>query len=582
MNLFFIYNMSNNNIYEISYTKQIIIKTLLYKYYNKIYIIDIIYCKLYTSVPNSNFYFSGLEGALIFLYNFEENNFYLILYDLNYYDLLFKIKINSNLITKNILIPLKNNFLILEITGGFLGFLFPNVEQGKKFIDIIKENDKNYIENYMNENNKILKNKNNKENIIKSLKNKFQRNLIDNNQLDINNDQYIYNNNLEEILNCLDYNLENNKFIFNGEKFLFDKFIRENNIPLDNIEFIENNSFTIENKKHFINILINHFVNDIKNQKKLKDLYKEYKLKKNNNTNKNFMEKRHLSTNIPKIKIENKLIEINSNEKSNSSKNIENNFKRLSVINFNTTNRIDKPKIDDIRFTLKSDMKIINEIDKDFHNFNDKIIPNEIENDEDEIKNPFFFPETKNESKIDLNNKEKSEKIKVPLFRKNNILTNEKNKNLENEYNDKETKLIKEISDINVEENNNGGVDENIKQLFDDNDNENNIFFQNQNVLNDKNDLNFYNINSTDINENEDQEHSFENDNNLYEKLEKVNQILKNSEIEKKNILNSQEENNERKEIKYLSNKIKTLIDYNKITVSENKENTNIDYLIKK
>jgi hypothetical protein len=83
----------------------------------------------------------------------------------------------------------------------------------------------------------------------------------------------------------LDYNKEKNKFIFNGEKNLFEKFINENNIPLENIEFIENESFTIENKKHFINILINHFVNDIKNQKKLKDLYKKNKLKKNNNLN---------------------------------------------------------------------------------------------------------------------------------------------------------------------------------------------------------------------------------------------------------------------------------------------------------
>ena len=196
---------NNNNIYDISYTKQIILKTLLYKIYNKIYIIDIVYCKLYTSLPNSNFYFSGLEGALIFFYNIEEKNFFLILYDLNYYDILFKIKIESNLINKNILIPLNNNLLILELNGGFLGFLFPNEKEGENFINKIKENDRNYTENYIIENNKILKNKNNKENIIKILKQKFQKNLNDNNELDINNEQLNYNNNLLEILNCLYY-----------------------------------------------------------------------------------------------------------------------------------------------------------------------------------------------------------------------------------------------------------------------------------------------------------------------------------------------------------------------------------------
>ena len=58
----------------------------------------------------------------------------------------------------------------------------------------------------------------------------------------------------------------------------------------------ENESFTIENKKHYINILINHFVNDIKNQKKLKDLYKKNKLKENNNIKKN--KKKHSNKNL--------------------------------------------------------------------------------------------------------------------------------------------------------------------------------------------------------------------------------------------------------------------------------------------
>ena len=613
--------MSNNNIYDISYTKQIILKTLLYKIYNKIYIIDIIYCKLYTSLPNSNFYFSGLEGALIFFYNNEENNFFLILYDLNYYDILFKIKIESYLINKNILIPLNNNLLILELNGGFLGFLFPNEKEGENFINKIKENDRNYTENYIIENNKILKNKNNKENIIKILKQKFQRNLNDNNELNINNEQLNYNNNLEEILNCLDYNKEKNKFIFNGEKNLFEKFINENNIPLENIEFIENESFNIENKKHFINILINHFVNDIKNQKKLKDLYKKNKLKENNKIKKkpsNFMKKRHYSSNIPQtLKIENKLKEINNNEKNFSSKNID--FKRLSIKNLNSNSKIEKPKIDDKRYTMKPEMKIINEINKDFNNNDDNIIPFETENEEDEQINPFLF-ENQNRNRIYSRD---DEEIKFSLSRKNNILAN---KNNEEKIDDKETnKLIKEISGINMEENNNN--EEKNGRVFNDKENIklNNNVIQNQNVINNEqkiyNNIENNNIyeeiknNSIDINnineensleknniineiknnllkikknyENEENNNiiSFEdiNDKISFEKLKKINQILKNAEIEKKIFLDSKIENNERKEIEYILNKLKTLI-YNKINVSENKENANIDYcyLIKK
>ena len=612
--------MSNKNIYEISYSKQIILKTLLYKIYNKIYIIDIIYCKLYTSLPNSNFYFSGLEGALIFFYNNEENNFFLILYDLNYYDILFKIKIESYLINKNILIPLNNNLLILELNGGFLGFLFPNEKEGENFINKIKENDRNYTENYIIENNKILKNKNNKENIIKILKQKFQRNLNDNNELNINNEQLNYNNNLEEILNCLDYNKEKNKFIFNGEKNLFEKFINENNIPLENIEFIENESFNIENKKHFINILINHFVNDIKNQKKLKDLYKKNKLKENNKIKKkpsNFMKKRHYSSNIPTIKIENKLKEINNNEKNFSSKNID--FKRLSIKNLNSNSKIEKPKIDDKRYTMKPEMKIINEINKDFNNNDDNIIPFETENEEDEQINPFLF-ENQNRNRIYSRD---DEEIKFSLSRKNNILAN---KNNEEKIDDKETnKLIKEISGINMEENNNN--EEKNGRVFNDKENIklNNNVIQNQNVINNEqkiyNNIENNNIyeeiknNSIDINnineensleknniineiknnllkikknyENEENNNiiSFEdiNDKISFEKLKKINQILKNAEIEKKIFLDSKIENNERKEIEYILNKLKTLI-YNKINVSENKENANIDYcyLIKK
>ena len=613
--------MSNNNIYDISYTKQIILKTLLYKIYNKIYIIDIIYCKLYTSLPNSNFYFSGLEGALIFFYNNEENNFFLILYDLNYYDILFKIKIESYLINKNILIPLNNNLLILELNGGFLGFLFPNEKEGENFINKIKENDRNYTENYIKENNKILKNKNNKENIIKILKQKFQRNLNDNNDLNINNEKLIYNNNLEEILNCLDYNKEKNTFIFNGEKNLFEKFINENNIPLENIEFIENESFNIENKKHFINILINHFVNDIKNQKKLKDLYKKNKLKENNKIKKkpsNFMKKRHYSSNIPPtLKIENKLKEINNNEKNFSSKNID--FKRLSFKNINSNSKIEKPKIDDIRYTMKPEMKIINEINKDFNNNDDNIIPFETENEEDEQINPFLF-ENQNRNRIYSRD---DEEIKFSLSRKNNILAN---KNNEEKIDDKETnKLIKEISGINMEENNNN--EEKNGRVFNDKENIklNNNVIQNQNVINNEqkiyNNIENNNIyeeiknNSIDINnineensleknniineiknnllkikknyENEENNNiiSFEdiNDKISFEKLKKINQILKNAEIEKKIFLDSKIENNERKEIEYILNKLKTLI-YNKINVSENKENANIDYcyLIKK
>ena len=613
--------MSNNNIYEISYTKQIILKTLLYKIYNKIYIIDIIYCKLYTSLPNSNFYFSGLEGALIFFYNNEENNFFLILYDLNYYDILFKIKIESYLINKNILIPLNNNLLILELNGGFLGFLFPNEKEGENFINKLKENDRNYTENYIIENNKILKNKNNKENIIKILKQKFQRNLNDNNELNINNEKLIYNNNLEEILNCLDYNKEKNTFIFNGEKNLFEKFINENNIPLENIEFIENESFNIENKKHFINILINHFVNDIKNQKKLKDLYKKNKLKENNKIKKkpsNFMKKRHYSSNIPPtLKIENKLKEINNNEKNFSSKNID--FKRLSIKNLNSNSKIEKPKIDDKRYTMKPEMKIINEINKDFNNNDDNIIPFETENEEDEQINPFLF-ENQNRNRIYSRD---DEEIKFSLSRKNNILAN---KNNEEKIDDKETnKLIKEISGINMEENNNN--EEKNGRVFNDKENIklNNNVIQNQNVINNEqkiyNNIENNNIyeeiknNSIDINnineensleknniineiknnllkikknyENEENNNiiSFEdiNDKISFEKLKKINQILKNAEIEKKIFLDSKIENNERKEIEYILNKLKTLI-YNKINVSENKENANIDYcyLIKK
>ena len=652
---------NNNNIYDISYTKQIILKTLLYKIYNKIYIIDIIYCKLYTSLPNSNFYFSGLEGALIFFYNIEEKNFFLILYDLNYYDILFKIKIESNLINKNILIPLNNNLLILELNGGFLGFLFPNEKEGENFINKIKENDRNYTENYIIENNKILKNKNNKENIIKILKQKFQINLNDNNELDINNEQLNYNNNLEEILNCLDYNKEKNKFIFNGEKNLFEKFINENNIPLENIEFIENESFTIENKKHFINILINHFVNDIKNQKKLKDLYKKNKLKENNKIKKkpsNFMKKRHYSSNIPQtLKIENKLKEINNNEKNFSSKNID--FKRLSFKNFNSNSKIEKPKIDDIRYTMKAEMKIIKEINKDFNNNDDNIIPFETENEEDEQINPFLF-ENQNLNRIYSRD---DELINFSLSRKNNILGN---KNNEEKIVDKETnKLIKEISGINMEENNNN--EEKNGRVFDDkeNINFNNNVIQNKNVINNKqkicnneieinynNDIKINNLNNINIIENfidnikENQyqkekinnniennkiyeeiknnslninnineENSLEknniineikknllkikknykieenkniisfediNDEISFEKLKKINQILKDAETEKKIYLDSKFENNERKEIEYVLNKLKTLI-YNKMNVSENKENANIDcYLITK
>ena len=653
---------NNNNIYDISYTKQIILKTLLYKIYNKIYIIDIVYCKLYTSLPNSNFYFSGLEGALIFFYNIEEKNFFLILYDLNYYDILFKIKIESNLINKNILIPLNNNLLILELNGGFLGFLFPNEKEGENFINKIKENDRNYTENYIIENNKILKNKNNKENIIKILKQKFQKNLNDNNELDINNEQLNYNNNLEEILNCLDYNKEKNKFIFYGEKNLFEKFINENNIPLENIEFIENESFTIENKKHFINILINHFVNDIKNQKKLKDLYKKNKLKENNKIKKkpsNFMKKRHYSSNIPQtLKIENKLKEINNNEKNFSSKNID--FKRLSFKNLNSNSKIEKPKIDDIRYTMKSEMKIIKEINKDFNNNDDNFIPFEIENEEDEQINPFLF-ENQNLNRIYSRD---DQLIKFSLSRKNNILAN---KNNEEKIVDKETnKLIKEISGINMEENNNNNEEKNGR-IFNDkeNINFNNNVIQNKNVINNKqkmcnnefeinynNDIKINNLNNINIienfidniKENQYQKEKINNNienNNIYEeiknnsleknnineensleknniineikinllkikknykneenkniisfedindkisfeKLKKINQILKNAETEKKIYLDSKFENNERKEIEYVLNKLKTLI-YNKMNVSENKENANIDcYLIKK
>ena len=558
--------MSNINNYQITYTKQLIIKTILYKSYNKIYILDFIYCKLFTSVPDSNFYYSGLEGALVFFYNFEENNFVFVLYDLNNYDLLFKININSVLIIKNVLIPLKNNFLMLEVNGGFIGFLFPNLKEGEKFINKIKDINGNFLDKYMIEYKKLLNNKNDKNKIIEKLKNKHKKILMDNNniQLNINNENLIYNNNLKVILNCLDYNIEKNKFIFNGEKNLFNLFIKENNIFLDKIDFFENDSFTIQNKKHFINILINHFITDLESRKKLNELTNEYNLKINNYIKKT--RKRHLSTNLPNsYKIINRLKKINSinNNKPNSSKNVDYYLNRFSVMNLkNKKIKIDKIKEENTRLTVKPEMKIIKEINKNFHNLKDTIIPGENEDeDEDEYeykheKNPFIFSNVNpDRDSIDENNNNSE---KVSLIRKSNS-----NKIKEKNDDKIKNKILNEISKINIDEMNyNNNDNKNIKE-----DNKNKIF-----RINNENEIKLNNNNNN--NETNNNINIIKNEkNNNFEK----NKIQENIyEINKKNISNKEISTLNIEKIKDNEKDIKNKINNNDAEIeTENKSNEN-------
>lgn len=261
---------------KLSHGKMIILKTILRT--SKLSPIVITKAKLFSALPtSSSFYYSDLQGILCFVVDIQKQCFKFVLYDTDSFEILLSIDLLETF--KSLYTKIKPNFHSLEMNSGYLGFL-------------IKE-DKQFCEQMYTKINKI------NISIISELSERFNYDNVSTNNFDLLKKKFLhdfglqeeqtsqlsnqqikfYLENIKEILSCFSYDESEKTFEYYGSVHKAKDLLTENKIEERELILNQLDDLSIKQCTHYVNILVNHMINDIKLKPKLIQLEKQFKEK---------------------------------------------------------------------------------------------------------------------------------------------------------------------------------------------------------------------------------------------------------------------------------------------------------------
>lgn len=261
---------------KLSHGKMIILKTILRT--NKLYPIVIVNAKLFSALPTSNsFFYSDLQGIFCFVVDIEKHIFKIVLYDSDSFEILLSIDLLETF--KSLYTKIKVNFHSLEMNSGYLGFL---IEEEKQFCEqmFIKINKINTS-------------------IISELCERFNYDNVSTNNFDLIKKKFLHDfglqqeqncsltkeqikfclQNINEILSCFSYDESEKTFEYYGSVHKAKELLEKNKIDERELIINQLDDLSIKNCTHYVNILVNHMINDIKLKPNLVQLEKQFKEK---------------------------------------------------------------------------------------------------------------------------------------------------------------------------------------------------------------------------------------------------------------------------------------------------------------
>lgn len=276
--------------------------------------------KLYTANLNQkNFVYSKIKGALCLLYE-EENkkiNYYLQIYDINYFSLVFNLQVNQKIVKD--LVKLEPSFFCLQTKYHFLGFKFNRNDSMEKFLKIFKceeKVDKKTLDiNLKGRDFKCPYKEVSK--IIKEVKSDIEKKFkaIDSvkEKIEKEKDKNIFQkfDELYYLINCVEYDEENKKFnLFIDKTFnpkiiqpYIDIYKKTKNKSSLNLRIIYDDYSRIYNKNIYIDILINNLWNNFDEAKRLIIFKREHKKR---HTKEDFEESKRINSDYYQASSDNK------------------------------------------------------------------------------------------------------------------------------------------------------------------------------------------------------------------------------------------------------------------------------------
>lgn len=287
---------------EFSFTQKLILtSSVLYEndkdILNSLFFIPLV--KLYTSgIRQETFIYTGIKGGLFILKDKEKEvkNLYIRIYDSKDYSLKFNLEINSE--TKNNYIKVEPNFYCFYLSIGCIGFLFASEKEAVEFKTLFdNEGGPNSIDAYRQIKLFNLKDTDNKylDVIDKLMANMekiydiitYDRLYKDNNPI---TEYLIFSgfNEMSKLLNNTEFDYEDYIFnIFVDKKFplklfnnIFHKYDKNYLYP---IRPIYNDLLNIDNKSNYVELLVNHLVNNFKEEIYMYKKRKEHNLREKKN-----------------------------------------------------------------------------------------------------------------------------------------------------------------------------------------------------------------------------------------------------------------------------------------------------------
>ena len=266
--------------------------------------------KLYTSnMRKEKFNYTKIKGGLVLFQDKEKNekNYHIRIYDSKDYSIQFNLEINNE--TKKNYIKLEPNFYCFNLKMGCIGFLFSSEEEAEKFKSLLingpdpKSLDELNQINYFN-----LKDSDNIfldviDLLMADMEKKFE--IITYNKMDKSlheiNQYLIFSGFLDQSKLLCNTQFDYEDILFNiyvdrkYPKKLFNKMFQNFNLDyLYPFRPIYDDSLVIQNKSNYVDLLVNHLINNFKEEVFIAKKRKEHmKKEKNNNA-------RRASSNIEK------------------------------------------------------------------------------------------------------------------------------------------------------------------------------------------------------------------------------------------------------------------------------------------
>ena len=275
---------------DLSFIKKCIMLANIFQNKNKfvVNLFNNIPCvRLYTAnLTMNNFIYSKIKGALFLIYekNKDQANFFFQIYDLNDYSLVFSLPINPKLLEGVII---EEKFIIIPTKYYFIGFKFKSIEEMKNVILMLRceEQNKEIItkaKEFDCQSTEITK-------VIKNVKDNFDKELknIDKeiNKIGKTKNSFQKLDDLNCLVNCIEYSELNKKINIFIDKTLnpyiikpyIDYYKNCKNKNLLPYKIVFNDYNQINNKKSYIDILVNNLINNFEEEKRLIVFKKEHK-----------------------------------------------------------------------------------------------------------------------------------------------------------------------------------------------------------------------------------------------------------------------------------------------------------------